>query len=280
MNFLPSVLPISTEVNEILLRILDIHWNNRISVAELRRTIKGVTTFYADDVVFEGSMARCSWEASINITGGSQPEDDSFSLPSHGQQQDHRFASSRDSSADMVFAAPSRGDSIPWAPYPASRVTWGAHSGLRTDSPSLSRGPANFLTRDDRRTPSFSPSVCFPAFYGPYGSTQAMSPASSRPYGSTQATSPALSRPYGSTQVMTVMEDVHVGRMVKIIRPCQRSVISLTSVTHSQAQTSSQKTSSDQLLRWLSPSEPSIHHNIASKTHHNGTAHGLFRGVI
>ena len=231
MNFLPSVLPISAEVNEILLRILDIDWSNRISVTELRCAIKGVTTFYADDVVFEGSMARCSWEASIDITSGSQPEDDSFSLPAHEQQQqDHRFASSRDSSADMVFAGPSRGDSMSWAPYPVSRSAWGTHSGLRTDTPS--QGSANFLTYDDQRKPAFSPSVCSPAFSGPYGSTQAMSLGSSRPYGSTQATSSALSRPYGSTQVMTVMEDVHVGRIVQIIRPCQRSVISLTSATH------------------------------------------------
>ena len=86
-NFLPSVLPISAEVNEILLRTLDIGWLNRISITELRRAIKGVRTFYANDVVFEGSKARCSWEAGINIAGGSQPEDDGFDFPPHEEQQ-------------------------------------------------------------------------------------------------------------------------------------------------------------------------------------------------
>jgi hypothetical protein len=121
-------------------------------------------------------MARCSWEAGIDITGGSQPEDDSFDLPPHEQQQQQqqqepRSAWSRDSSADMVFAAQSREDSSSWVPYPASGATWGADSGLRTDTPS--QGSASFLTYDDQRTPSSSRSMYSPALSGPFASTQA-----------------------------------------------------------------------------------------------------------
>jgi hypothetical protein len=83
VHSLPSVLPISAEVNEILLRTLEINWHNRIGIAELRRAIKGVSTFYAEDVVFEGSMTRCSWEAGIDISGASQPEDDGPGMPKH-----------------------------------------------------------------------------------------------------------------------------------------------------------------------------------------------------
>ena len=36
----------------------------------------------------------------------------------------------------------------------------------------------------------------------------------------------------------------------------------------------------DDLLRWLSPSDPSINHNIASKAHHDGTAQWFFQGRI
>ena len=36
----------------------------------------------------------------------------------------------------------------------------------------------------------------------------------------------------------------------------------------------------DNLLRWLSPSDPSINHNIASKAHHDGTAQWFFQGHI
>lgn len=111
-------------------------------------------------------MARCSWEAGIDITGGSQPEDDGFDLPPHEQQEEEpRSAWSRDSSADMVFAAPSREDSSSWVPYPASGATWGA------DSPS--QGSASFLTYDDQRTPSSSRSMYSPALSGPYASTAA-----------------------------------------------------------------------------------------------------------
>ena len=167
MSFLPSVLPISAEVNEILLRTLDINWRNRISLSELRRAIKGVSTFYADDVVFEGSMARCSWEAGIDITQGSQPEDDAFDLP---QQEDPKSGWSTDSSADMVFAALSQGDDSSWVPYTASGATWGADSDLQTNAPS--ERSASFLTYDDRRTPSSSFSMYSPALSGPYVSTQ------------------------------------------------------------------------------------------------------------
>jgi len=170
VNFLPSVLPVSAEVNEILLRTLDINWRNRISIAELRRAIKSVSTFYADDVVFEGSMARCSWEAGIDITGGSQPEDDGFDLPQHEeQQQEPRSGWSTDSSADMVFAVPSREVNSSWVPYPASGATWGADSDLRTDTPS--QGSGSFLTYDEQRTPSSSFSMYSPALSGPYVST-------------------------------------------------------------------------------------------------------------
>jgi len=34
----------------------------------------------------------------------------------------------------------------------------------------------------------------------------------------------------------------------------------------------------DSVLRWLSPPDPSINHNIASKAHHTGTSQWLFNG--
>ncbi|KAI0032860.1 kinase-like domain-containing protein, partial [Vararia minispora EC-137] len=44
-NFLPSVLPISDEVNDILLQTLDVNWRSRITLAELRDAIEGVHSF-------------------------------------------------------------------------------------------------------------------------------------------------------------------------------------------------------------------------------------------
>jgi hypothetical protein len=36
----------------------------------------------------------------------------------------------------------------------------------------------------------------------------------------------------------------------------------------------------DNLLRWLSPPDPSVNHNTASKVHHNGTTQWFFQGGI
>ncbi|KAG5723977.1 Negative regulator of sexual conjugation and meiosis [Termitomyces sp. T112] len=61
-NFFPSVLPISLEINDILLQMLHIDWKQRITLSELRQQMEDITSFYTSDVVFEGSQARCSWE--------------------------------------------------------------------------------------------------------------------------------------------------------------------------------------------------------------------------
>ncbi|KAM6503542.1 hypothetical protein JOM56_000485 [Amanita muscaria] len=66
-SFLPSVLPISYSANELLLRMLDVNWRTRMTLPEVRRAIKMLDTFYCDGVIFEGSMARCPWEASMEL---------------------------------------------------------------------------------------------------------------------------------------------------------------------------------------------------------------------
>ena len=68
--FLMSVLPISEELNDILVQILEIDWTARISLIDLRAAVEGVTTFYADHVIFEGSLARCPWEAGVDLGNG------------------------------------------------------------------------------------------------------------------------------------------------------------------------------------------------------------------
>jgi hypothetical protein len=65
-----SVLPISEELNDILVQILEIDWTARISLIDLRAAVEGVSTFYADHVIFEGNLARCSWEAGVDLGNG------------------------------------------------------------------------------------------------------------------------------------------------------------------------------------------------------------------
>ncbi|KAG6914228.1 hypothetical protein DXG01_001666 [Tephrocybe rancida] len=63
LNFFPSVLPISHEINDILLQMLHVDWQQRVTLPELRQQMEDISSFYAPDVVFDGSQARCSWEA-------------------------------------------------------------------------------------------------------------------------------------------------------------------------------------------------------------------------
>ncbi|THH16122.1 hypothetical protein EW146_g4464 [Bondarzewia mesenterica] len=162
-NFLPSVLPISPELNEILLRTLDVDWRSRITIAELRYAIKGVNSFYSDDVVFEGSMARCSWEVGIELTGNSTPEDQPIDLP---KQEEPKSAWSQESTSEMVFAAHSETEKS-WADAP-SEVTWDNNSSrLRSPSPSPPTLSNSYEMFDDRRTPSSSYSMYSPALSEP-----------------------------------------------------------------------------------------------------------------
>ncbi|KAL6302990.1 kinase-like domain-containing protein [Sparassis latifolia] len=123
MHFLPTVLPISEEVNLLLSRTLEVDWRRRITLREMRLSIMVIDNFYSPDVLFEDSMARCPWEAGIQVDTDSEsseeeeepePEPEPKELP---EAQDEGIAStwSNDSESDMVFATQSVTDKSSWA---------------------------------------------------------------------------------------------------------------------------------------------------------------------
>ena len=69
-NFLMNALPISEELNDILVQVLETNWTARMSLTDLRNAVERITTFYADNVIFEGSLARCPWESGIDLGNG------------------------------------------------------------------------------------------------------------------------------------------------------------------------------------------------------------------
>ncbi|KAI1794450.1 kinase-like protein [Ganoderma leucocontextum] len=108
-RFLPTVLPISEEVNLLLVRTLEVDWRRRITLREMRLAFKSIDNFYSPDVIFEDSMARCPWEAGLNVDPDSdssaEAEPEPQDLPE--QQEPHEdFASawSDGSDSEMVFA--------------------------------------------------------------------------------------------------------------------------------------------------------------------------------
>lgn len=128
LNFLPTVLPISAEVNSILVRMLEVDWRHRITLAEVRAAIQEVENFYAEGVIFDGSMARCAWEVDVDLGSDSdssiheEPVEQSDGLRSHW---------SKDSDSEMEYA----NHSLPWnEEYSSCNATWAIESSMHTHS--------------------------------------------------------------------------------------------------------------------------------------------------
>ncbi|KAH9478742.1 Negative regulator of sexual conjugation and meiosis [Psilocybe cubensis] len=146
MGFLPTVLPISPEVNEILVRMLDVDWRERSTLREVRYAIEEINNFYSDGVVFEGSMARCPWESGMDIdsaSSGTNPEDigpQSPTAQAFPEEVDPQLGShwSKDSTSDIVFATQSLAQEssygIPWTNYSSCGATWAYESPVSSDS--------------------------------------------------------------------------------------------------------------------------------------------------
>lgn len=196
MNFLPSVLPISVEVNEILVRMLDVDWRERMTLREVRYAIEEVTNFYSEGVVFEGSMARCPWEAGMEIDSGSSASNAEDvgpqSPPAHSTSSGFRQGVvdphahlhsywSKDSNPGIISAGQSlvAGSSYgaQWTKRSSCVATWGAletpgisldsdrgqfHMDLynSTQSSGLTRSPSSSLpTTPNSLDASFLPSI-------------------------------------------------------------------------------------------------------------------------
>ena len=71
LGFLPTILPISPELNEVLIRMLDVDWCQRITLREVRHVMARVTSLYSLDVVFEGSKAYYPWESREDVDNAS-----------------------------------------------------------------------------------------------------------------------------------------------------------------------------------------------------------------
>ncbi|CAA7264385.1 unnamed protein product [Cyclocybe aegerita] len=72
LHFLPTVLPISDELNHILIQALNPDWRTRLSLPRLRDAVESVSTFYSSDAILEGSLARCPWEAGLDLGNGAE----------------------------------------------------------------------------------------------------------------------------------------------------------------------------------------------------------------
>ncbi|KAG6840220.1 hypothetical protein C0991_008081 [Blastosporella zonata] len=170
LGFLPTVLPISSEINDILTQMLEVDWRERMTLRELRNAIEDVQSFYSDSVIFEGSMARCPWEAGMEIDSESSEDEPREIMPSSKSDAvDFISHWSKDSNSDIVFARQDSTDSLDestyglhWAGYsstaatramesPSTSLNWLESSApispISSRSSSLPVTPNNFDTR-------------------------------------------------------------------------------------------------------------------------------------
>ncbi|KAK7039485.1 Serine/threonine protein kinase [Favolaschia claudopus] len=103
-EFLTTVLPISAEVNAVLVRMLEIDWRRRITIPELRIALERVTNFYSAGAVFDGSMARCPWEVGVDLEA-------STSEKCSPQPSTRRRMPQWSKESSLVFARPGVSDS-------------------------------------------------------------------------------------------------------------------------------------------------------------------------
>ena len=139
LGFLPTVLPISQELNNILVHMLEVDWRERITLPELRLAIEEVNNFYSDGVVFEGSMARCPWESGMDIDSDSSDDTKGSEPPAKSEQVEPISRWSKDSSSDIIFARHSNSESassygVPWTEYSSCGATWAFESPLSSTS--------------------------------------------------------------------------------------------------------------------------------------------------
>ena len=173
MGFLPSVLPISAQVNKILVRMLEVNFLDRMTLREVRYAIQGVKTFYSDGVIFEGSMARCPWESGMDIDSSSSGTNP-YADPSHSppvpstyiESVNPHLVSRWSKDSDIIFAQYSAADSSygepQWTNYSSCGATWAFDS---PDSSNSDRDPfrMDLFNRTESHSSSPSPESTLPS---------------------------------------------------------------------------------------------------------------------
>ncbi|KAI9065296.1 kinase-like protein [Trametes sanguinea] len=227
LHFLPTVLPISQEVNLLLTRTLEVDWRHRITLREMRHALKAIDNFYSPDVIFEDSMARCPWEAGLRADADSdssaEAEPEPRELAEQEPQENFTSAWSNDSDSEMVFARERslakesnwtnsfsfdarevEGTSAGASAYSRSSSRSRSHSGSgsgygsRADSRSMSPGPDSPVYTTTRlfealQTPGHSPASAYSVLSSsPSIPSPPVTPHANSGWGQAQQTRPKL----------------------------------------------------------------------------------------
>ncbi|KAH9941740.1 kinase-like protein [Epithele typhae] len=179
-SFLPTVLPISEDVNFLLVRALEVDWRHRITLREMRHLLESIDNFYSPDVVFEDSMARCPWEAGLNVDADSdssaEAEPEPADPPAQQEAQEDLVSTWSDGSdAEMVYT---RERSLV-----KESSTWTASFGAeRDDDSGVASAYSRSMSPSPRASPVYTTTKLFDALQTPVHSpASAYSALSSEP---------------------------------------------------------------------------------------------------
>lgn len=104
-------------------------------MTEMKEYVKRIDNFYSDDVVFEGSMARCTWELGMDVgsdTGESQQAEVVEASKTNASVS--RWSSDSKSDASMVFATYSAAQKAAWRPSVSNSETCAVEASMRSSS--------------------------------------------------------------------------------------------------------------------------------------------------
>jgi hypothetical protein len=104
-------------------------------VTEMKECVKRIDNFYSDDVVFEGSMARCTWELGMDV--GSDAGESQQAEVVEASKTDasvSRWSSDSKSDSSMVFATYSAAQKAAWRPSVSNDETCAVEASMRSSS--------------------------------------------------------------------------------------------------------------------------------------------------
>ena len=104
-------------------------------MSEMKESVKRIDNFYSDDVVFEGSMARCTWELGMDVgseAGESQQAEVVEASKTNASVS--RWSSDSKSDSSMVFATYSAAQKAGWRPSVSNDETCAVEASMRSSS--------------------------------------------------------------------------------------------------------------------------------------------------
>lgn len=150
-----------------------------MTLPELRRAIDDVSTFYSEGVIFEASMARCPWEAGMEIDGAGSDHEQDVSETSPDEDLKSRW--SGDSGSDIIFAGQVANKEssygVPWTTRSSWGDTWAVPLSTSSGTDSDHGGNQMDIYGTPQTPPSIS-SLMYSSLDGPdlHSGTQAKRP--------------------------------------------------------------------------------------------------------